>query len=187
MENQLQHPNEKLQDGAGEQPLQGIRINPANEEMNLHIEKLKLEQNLPLGFIGGAAACIVGAILWAVITVLTNYQIGYMAVAVGLLVGYAIRYFGKGIDQIFGIFGSALSLAGCLLGNFLSIVGFAAKAEGMNYFEVLPLIDLSLVPQIMIDSFSPMDLLFYGLAIYEGYKFSFRDIPGKEAPAHTAG
>ena len=28
--------------------------------------------------------------------------------------------------------------------------------------------------------FSPIDLLFYGIAIYEGYKFSFRQV---EAPS----
>jgi hypothetical protein len=79
-----------------------------------------------------------------------------------------------------------LSLSGCLLGNFLSIVGFAAKAEGINYFELLMAIDYSLVPQIMIDSFSPMDILFYGFALYEGYRFSFREITEGEIVAGPA-
>jgi hypothetical protein len=28
----------------------------------------------------------------------------------------------------------------------------------------------------MIDSFNGMDLFFYGIAIYEGYRFSFRNL-----------
>ena len=28
----------------------------------------------------------------------------------------------------------------------------------------------------MVATFSPMDLLFYGIAVYEGYKFSFRQV-----------
>jgi hypothetical protein len=37
-----------------------------------------------------------------------------------------------------------------------------------------------MVPEVMMDAFSPMDLLFYGIAIYEGYKFSFRQITEEE-------
>jgi hypothetical protein len=63
-----------------------------------------------------------------------------------------------------------------LLGNFLSVIGFAANAEGLGYIETLGLIGYSLKPGIMISSFSPIDLLLYSITIYEGYKFSFRQI-----------
>jgi hypothetical protein len=33
-----------------------------------------------------------------------------------------------------------------------------------------------MVPELMLEAFSPMDLLFYGIAVYEGYKFFFRQI-----------
>jgi hypothetical protein len=36
------------------------------------------------------------------------------------------------------------------------------------------LIDYSLMPEIMAETFSPIDLLFYGLALWFGYKYSFR-------------
>jgi hypothetical protein len=137
-------------------------------------EKLRLEQNLPMALAAGFAAALIGGILWAVITVVTNYQIGFMAVGVGLLVGYAVRYFGKGIDPIFGVAGAVLALLGCLLGNFFSMVGFGAAAENVGVFELLGMLDYSYVPEIMMEGFSPMDLLFYGIAVYEGYKFSFR-------------
>jgi hypothetical protein len=29
-------------------------------------------------------------------------------------------------------------------------------------------------------TFNPMDLLFYGIAVYEGYRFSFREITKKD-------
>ncbi len=143
-------------------------------------EKLKLEQNLPLGIAGGAAAAIVGAAVWALVTVGTGYQIGWVAVGVGFIVGYSIRFLGKGVDNIFAIVGGALALFGCLLGNFFSLVGFAAKSENVDVFSILFSIDYSLVPGIMIESFSPMDLLFYGIAAYEGYKFSIRQITEEE-------
>lgn len=155
-----------------------IQINP--DKLNLYMEKIKLEQNLAMGFLGGLAAAVIGAIVWAVITVVTEYQIGYMAIAIGFLVGFSVRTFGKGINTIFGVIGAVLALIGCLLGNFLSLVGFFADAEGMSYLEILSQIDYALVPEIMIETFNPMDVLFYGIALYEGYKFSFRQITEEE-------
>jgi hypothetical protein len=149
-------------------------------------EKLRLEQNLVMGLLGGLTAALVGAVLWAMVTVSTGYQIGYMAVGVGFIVGYAVRYMGKGMDQIFGFTGAVLALIGCLMGNFLSLIGFAAQTEGVGYFEILGAIDYSLVPSIMAETFSPIDVLFYGLAIYEGYKFSFRVITEEEIMSNAA-
>lgn len=158
-------------------------IQPEQEEvaidqnkLNRYLEQLKLEQNLSNGIAAGLGAAILSAILWAIITVLTGFQIGYMALAVGFFVGYAVRYAGKGLDKQFGIAGAALALLGCLLGNFFSIIGFIAQAQELGYFEVLSMMDISMIPQFMVETFSVMDILFYGLAIYEGYKFSFRQI-----------
>jgi hypothetical protein len=149
-------------------------------------ERLQLEQNLPLGLVGGLCATFVGALLWASITVSTNLQFGYMAVGVGFLIGYTVRYFGKGMDTTFGIAGAILALIGCLLGNLFTLIGFIANDEGLGYIQVLLGIDYSLVPEAIIASFSPIDLLFYGIAVYEGYYFSFRHITEEEILANAA-
>jgi hypothetical protein len=150
------------------------------------MEGLKMEQNFPLAILGASLAALAGAAIWAAITVATKFQIGYMAVAVGIMVGFSVRYFGKGLDKIYGYLGAVFSLLGCLLGNFLSMVGFFANHEGMQFFEVLTRIDYSLVPSIMAETFSPIDLLFYGIAVYEGYKFSFRRITEDEIIQNAA-
>ncbi len=144
------------------------------------IDKFKTEQNYPKALITGLIVGIAGAILWATITVATEYQIGYMAIAIGAGVGLSMRYIGKGIDQIFGITGALIAIFSCLLGNFFSMIGFAANQEGLGYLEVLGLIDYSLVPSLMIEAFSPIDLFFYAIAAYEGYKFSFRAFTEKD-------
>lgn len=138
------------------------------------LEILRTEQNLGLGIGTSFLVGLLGAALWAVVTVATEYQIGYMALAIGAGVGYTMRYFGKGIDQIFGISGAIIAVLSCFIGNFLSLVGFVANAEGLGYIETLVAIDYSLIPTAMQESFSVMDILFYGIAGYEGYKFAFR-------------
>jgi hypothetical protein len=138
------------------------------------LDKLRSEQNLGIGIGTSVLVGLLGAVLWAAITVTTEYQIGYMAIAIGAGVGYTMRYFGKGIDQIFGISGAIIAVVSCFIGNFLSLIGFVANAEGLGYIETLVGIDYSLVPTAMKEAFSFMDILFYGFAGYEGYKFAFR-------------
>ena len=67
------------------------------------INDIEGNQNIQLAVIGGIIAAAVGAAIWAVVTVVTGYQIGWMAVGVGFIVGFAVRIFGKGISKSFGV------------------------------------------------------------------------------------
>jgi hypothetical protein len=139
------------------------------EEYLAHLRK---DQNLGMAVVAGAGASLVGAVLWAVVTVMTGWQIGFMAIGVGILVGFAVRFFGKGVDIPFGIVGAVFSLLGCVFGNFLSIYGFAADAYNVGYFEVFGLVETNLVIDQFVANMGFMDLFFYGFALYEGFKFS---------------
>ena len=90
--------------------------------------------------------------------------------------GFAVKFFGAGIDEKFGFLGATLSLLGCLAGNLFSVIGFEAKSMSLGYFEILSLLDLGTIKEIFIETFQPIDLLFYGLAIYTGYKIAFRKV-----------
>ena len=147
-----------------------------SDKLEQLIDYHRSQQNLALGAVGGVGAALIGAGLWAWITVLTGYQIGWMAVGVGFLVGYSIRLLGKGVDTVFGIIGAVLALLGCVLGNLLGVFGFIAADVGIPYFELLFQIKPSAIPQLVVDTFHPMDLLFYGIAVYEGYRLSFRQL-----------
>jgi hypothetical protein len=140
------------------------------------LDKLRSEQNLSMGIIVGSVVGILSAILWGVITVATNYQIGFMAVAVGLAVGYSIRLTGKGIDPTFGFAGAIIALLAVALGNFFSLIGFAADELQTTLFGVFDYFSVIQLCSLMFDNFEFMDVVFYGIAIYEGYKFSFRPI-----------
>ncbi len=144
-------------------------------EEALRIELQKQEDPV-YAVVGGLAAALVAAVLWAAITVATKHQIGYMAIGVGLLVGFAVRFFGAGVQKYFGGIGAFFALFGCLLGNILTQVGLAAHDQSIGYFEVLSSLNLDSIASIFAETFSPIDLLFYGLAIYEGFRFGFRNI-----------
>jgi hypothetical protein len=151
-----------------------------NKLSDKNLEKFKSEQQFPKAIITGIIVGMIGALLWGAITVTTGFQIGYMAIAIGAGVGFSMRFIGKGIDQGFGLSGGIIALLSCLLGNFFSIIGFVANSEGLGYFETLTLFDYNQLIPIMTETFSPIDLLFYGIAAYEGYKFSFRTFTEKD-------
>jgi hypothetical protein len=141
---------------------------------------LRREQNFNAAASAGMVAALTGAVIWAAITVATQYQIGWMAVGVGFLVGVAVRHFGRGIEPRFGYLGAGLALVGCLAGNFLSLVGFVSREQHLGFFALLGDVNWAAVPGAMASAANPMDLLFYGLALYEGYKFSFRQVTPAE-------
>ncbi|HUO92179.1 MAG TPA: hypothetical protein VMU22_04615 [Rhizomicrobium sp.] len=138
------------------------------------IAEIRKQQNPSLAIAAGVGTAIAAAIVWAVITFVTKMELGIVAVAVGYVVGRAIREVGRGIDPVFGYLGAACALFGCTLGNLLSGLAFYADAQHLPFFQVLMAFDLSLWVRLFGILFQPLDLLFYGIAIYEGYRFSFR-------------
>lgn len=151
-------------------------VNSEPEVTGEQLNQIKSYQNIYFAFIGGLFVAIICAVLWALITVSSGYQIAYMAIAVGLIVGFSVRFFGAGIDKKFGILGAVLALFGCLLGNLFTQIGFIAKEYSYTLPEVFSYLNISAIAIILIESFNPIDILFYGFAIVEGYKFAFRKI-----------
>lgn len=160
-------------------------IDPVQLEMAK--ERLRSEQRLGPAVLAGGAAAAAGAAVWAAITVATGYQIGWMAVGVGFLVGLAVRYFGKGMDRSFGVVGAVWSLLGCGLGNLLAVCGMVSKEQGIPLGFVVRNLNLEIAADMMAATFSPMDLLFYGIAVYEGYRFSFRQLTEEQLQTYLTG
>lgn len=151
----------------------------AIEIKNLSNEKLReyqLEQNLPLGIFSGILAGFIGACLWALVTVATGWQIGYMALAIGAGVGFSIRNLGKGVDPIFGISGAIIAVFSCIVGNFLSVMAVLSQMEGLDFFESLLYFDYSYTFDLLLETGQFMDIVFYLITGYEGYKFAFRKL-----------
>jgi hypothetical protein len=139
------------------------------------------EKKLLLGGLAGLAAAIVGAVIWAVITVTTDHQIGWMALGVGALVGFALRI-GNG-GKAFGILGALFALFGCVLGNYFSLIAFASAKEHVGFFTMLNNADSAQVISALWDDFLSASILFYAIAVYEGYTFSvFRSSAVTSAP-----
>jgi hypothetical protein len=125
--------------------------------------------NLVLGVLAGTLAGAIGAGLWAMVASLTGYEIGWLAVGVGALVGFAMRTFGQGHSAAFGIAGAGLSLLGCAVGRLLAVCVVVAQHFEVPVSEVWANIDAA---QVFAETFSPVDLIFIFIALSVGYRAS---------------
>ena len=143
------------------------------DEMQRQQEQMKLRQNMPKGVVASIVVGLVCAVLWAFITAITHYQIGYMAWGVGLAVGATMKAAGKGLSPIYGVVASVIALASCVVGNFLSYIAFFAVDSGMYIWEILSGFDYSLTLELMDGMFSPIDVIFYILAVCTAFGIGF--------------
>jgi len=137
---------------------------------------------LGLGVAAAVGAAIIGAIGWAVITSVTNYRIGFVAIGVGFLVGLAIERFGGG-DARLPVIGAVVALVGCVLGDML------ADAHLVSRDLHIPLTTVLSHPHALWDVYTAefrfLDAVFYAIAAYEGFRFGARGVMRAKA-ARTA-
>ena len=131
-----------------------------------------------ISLFAGLAAAVVAAILWAGITAATSFQIGYMSIGVGFLVAFAVRLSGHSRDPKFAYLSAILSLFGCMLGNYLAAVVMAAQHDHGNMVS-MALDNLDRFFRILSATFSPMDLVFYAIGMYFGFKYSLDPNAGR--------
>ncbi|ASB48079.1 hypothetical protein [Alkalitalea saponilacus] len=142
--------------------------------------RLKSEQNLAFGIYAGIIAGFLGAVVWGAIAAATGFQIGWLALGIGFGVGFGVRTFGNGIEPVFGAVGAIISLFSVFLGKFFALMAIIAKMQDVNVLDLIFGFDYRLLPQLMSATFSFMDILFYGLALYAGFKYSIRTFNDKD-------
>ena len=144
------------------------------------LKKLRRYQSFLYALIGGLLITATAAVGWAFITAMTGYQGVYLALGVGVLVGIAVRFFGAGIKRIFGILAALLALTGSLLGYYLSQNGFLEELQLARIMGIPDYLDQELMLNTMRDSFVPLDLVFYGLAVLLAYFIAIRRINSRK-------
>jgi hypothetical protein len=135
-------------------------------------EEYSSEALLP-GLAGGILAAIVGGIVWGLIVIVTDYEVGFAAWGIGFLAGFlVVRFAGgrKGVPlQAIAI---VSSLVGIVLGKYIAYVYFVKEvvreqvseeaADSIGYFDTDV---MSAFREDFSNVFSGFDLLWAGLAI----------------------
>ena len=95
-----------------------------------------------------------------------------MAIAIGALVGFAVRFAGNGHARVYGIIGATVHGLGCLGGEILSTLIWRRLRPAK--LVVLDALDVDLSPDDpdIFTKMDPISYLIYGIGIFEGYKLS---------------
>ncbi len=140
------------------------------------IEKINKEANFPLAIFLGIVFGLIGAIAWALISKITGYNIGIIALLIGFLVSQGFIIAGKSTKIGMGIIAAIIAFISILLGNL--IIAFIGIAEylDMEFFELLQVFDyqtymLDLIKEIH----SPLTIVFYLISMSTAFKRSYID------------
>jgi hypothetical protein len=162
-------------------------MTPQSPELAHARELARSQQNLVGAAVAGSVVALLCAIGWAMLTFATHRQFGLVAVALGYAVGLTVRSVGHGFEAAFAYLGGFLAFLGCATGNLLTGCAVLAQAEGVGVMQVIGSLDFATVQRVMTAMADPMDLLFYGIAVWEGFRLSRVPPPtAAPAPAPTA-
>ncbi len=130
----------------------------------------------------GILAMILGAGVWALVTVVIEHEFSLVAFGVGALVGlamYAARPTSMGVAAVAAL----LAVAGCALGEFLAVPAYVAHKDGLSFSKLLSLEVHH--PKIFFDSLSGKTYLFWAMGALTAFSMVFRRI--KAARMVTSG
>lgn len=127
---------------------------------------------LGVGVAAAAAAGLLGALAWYGVVVASDFKLGLLAVAIGWLIGFAAMKASRGSAPALPWITVAIALASMLFGEYLIVNHFVKIAFAAKYPEATApaFISLPVFAEVYAKTFSPMDILFYGIGAYEAYK-----------------
>lgn len=70
--------------------------------------------------VGGVISMVLCAFLWVLVVEWTNYEHGFYALVVGAIVGFAVRWTGRGETAWFGIIAAVCAVVACFWGETAS-------------------------------------------------------------------
>ncbi|QQE12373.1 zinc ribbon domain-containing protein [Planctomycetota bacterium] len=90
--------------------------------------------SLAIALVVGGIIAVIGGSIWAGITIVTNYEIGYVAWGIGLLVGLAVATAAGTQSFAVGTYAAGLAALGLLIGK-LMIFQWGATGELMQMYQ----------------------------------------------------
>ncbi|MEE9156320.1 MAG: DUF6572 domain-containing protein [Gemmatimonadota bacterium] len=142
-------------------------------------EAAALERPSVLRAIGAAlTGAILAGLIWPLFAAAVGHGVSPMALAAGFMVGFGVRLQGRGaVYQVVGITGTIL---GCAIGSALSAATLQAMTDGTGLGGVIGVVsDSGALLQAVMSTYSSLDLIAYGLALYFAFRLSASPKPEK--------
>jgi len=123
-------------------------------------ERLVRAQSLPRAIGASLAVIIVFSALWAGLSLLTNLVLPWLTMLLGVLLGYSVRWAGRGIDWRFPVIAAMNTAIGALAGNVIVAASITANELGVGIFQVLGAVTTMTWPDFFGEVMTPADVIF---------------------------
>jgi hypothetical protein len=100
-------------------------------------ERIVNAQSFRNAVVAGLIVIIVFSLFWMTLSDLLNKVFPWVTVVLGIMLGYAVRMTGRGVDWRFPVLAAGLALAGALLANVAVAASVTADVEGTGTLHVL--------------------------------------------------
>ncbi len=100
-------------------------------------EKLISEERFAAAMVAGAVAALLAAAAYGIAVSVWPLSYGFAAAGVGLFVGLAIGFLGRGVSSRFAVLAAIFTFVGCVVGNAVAQVFHIARATGTSPLDVM--------------------------------------------------
>jgi hypothetical protein len=139
------------------------------------------------GLVAGLVAAILATAIWYGVIVVTHYEFGIVAIAVGFLVGQGVVLGARGRASIaLVVISPLLTLLALGIGEYLIVAYFVGQEVGVPIDVVQP---LDFIVSVVVDSITadPITLAFWAIALFQAVAIPWRALtrwtPTTDLPA----
>ena len=136
-------------------------------------ERGRTRGNFVLAAIAGLVMAFLGAFIWMGISLLTDWYVVPLALAIGGMVGWAIRASGQGSRFLYGVLGVLFTLLACLLGE-LGVAIISATNASLDLYGALTHIHFDSMIIAIVTHITPTAGAIYAVSGFVAYKLSIQ-------------
>lgn len=125
--------------------------------------RLVEQQSLRNALLASLIVIVVFSILWAMLSTLVNRVFPWMTVLLGVIIGFAVRRAGQGVDWRFPVLAAVAAIAGALASNIVVAAAFTARLLETSTLTVLAETTSMTWPVFFNEVMNPADAI-YALA-----------------------
>ncbi|MDH4226660.1 MAG: hypothetical protein OEV59_02735 [Deltaproteobacteria bacterium] len=135
------------------------------------------EGSLGMGIVGGLVAALIGGVVWVLVVVFTDTEVGIVAWGIGFICGLGVVFLGKGRGAAFQIAAVATSILGIAIGKYGAYYVFVRRAVieeyGVEVLEKLSPLSVAMLSAFINEVpllFGWFDILWVVLAVVTAWK-----------------
>ncbi len=146
-------------------------------------ERLVHAQSLRHAAMAAVIAIVIFAVIWSMLTAASGRIFPWMTMLLGVLVGFAVRRAGQGLDWRFPSLAAALAFAGAILANFVIAAGTTAGEFDVGTLTVLRSVTTMTWPIFFDEAMIAADWVFAAFAAGIAAFYANRQLDRREYQA----